>query len=210
MMRPRTSHYFCSSKGVKPQKGFTLIELLAVIFIVGIAAGIITLSIGTGGHQQQLRADLRYLYGGMSSALEEAVITQQQLGLHFDLDPDSNGSERHYRYTWLILDSEAQEWKQLENEDFQQQRLADGIEMRLEVEGDELIIGANNQEGFFSLKQSSDSSKPALQPDIYFLSSGEMPEFRLQIKHQDDEEYSLGLKGNMLGQIQWIQGDEQE
>lgn len=208
MKQPRTSHHFCSLKRAKLENGFTLIELLAVNFLVGIAAGIITLSIGTGGYQQQLRADLRYLYGGMSSALEEAVITQQQLGLHFDLDPDS--TERRYRYTWLILDSEAQEWKQLENEDFQQQLLADSVEMRIEVEGDELIIGANDQEGFFSLKQSSDSSKPALQPDIYFLSSGEMPEFRLQIKHQDDEEYSLGLKGNMLGQIQWIQGDEQE
>lgn len=189
------------------QNGFTLIELLAVIFLVGIAAGIITLSIGTAGPQQQLRADMRYLYSAMSAALEEAVITQQQLGLHFDIDNEAENIR--YRYTWLILDSDAQEWKQLENDDFQQRLFADDVEMRLIVEGDELIIGAENQSDFFSLKQSNDSSKPALQPDIYFLSSGEMPEFRLQIKAQDEEEYSLGLKGNMLGQIRWMH-DEQE
>lgn len=204
-MQPRASHSCCSAI-VKPQNGFTLIELLAVIFLVGIAAGIITLSIGTGGQQQQLRADMRYLFHAMSSALEEAVITQQQLGLHFDIDLE--GDTERYRYTWLILDSDAQEWKQLENDDFQQKLLPDGVDIRIEVEGDELIIGANSQQDFFALKQSSDSSKAALQPDIYFLSSGEMPEFRLQIKYRDENEYSLGLKGNMLGQIQWLDDDE--
>lgn len=205
IMQP--SNLFTAKSRLSQQNGFTLIELLAVIFLVGIAAGLITLSIGTAGSQQQLRADMRYLYNAMSSALEEAVITQQQLGLHFDIDNETE--KLRYRYTWLILDSDAQEWKQLENDDFQQRLFADDVEIRLIVEGDELIIGAENQSDFFSLKQSSDSSKPALQPDIYFLSSGEMPEFRLQIKAQDEEEYSLGLKGNMLGQIRWIDDEEE-
>lgn len=197
-----------SRSQARKNQGFTLIELLAVIFLVGIAASIITMSIGVGGHGQQLRSDMRYLYSAMSAALEEAVITQQQLGLHFDKN-NEDGVER-YQYTWLVLDHDAKEWKQLENDDFQQGMFADNIDLRLEVEGDEIIIGANSKEGMFALKQASDSSKIALQPDIYFLSSSEMPEFRLQAKTHEDEAYSFTLKGNMLGQIRWVQGDDAE
>src|SRR5690606_27635272 len=115
-----------------------------------------------------------------TAALEEAVITQQQLGLRFDVEQDNNGADI-YLYQWLILDAAAHEWKMLVNEDFYQTTLVEGIKIELNVEGDRVVIGAQNKDSFFSLKQNSDSSKPLLQPDIYFLASGEMPEFTITL-----------------------------
>lgn len=192
----------------RQQQGFTLIELMAVVLLVGIAAAVVTVSVGSGGRGQELRTSARYLYGAMAAALEEAVITQQQLGLRFDIDAEDGNDA--YRYTWLILDTEAREWKSIRNELLQSAVLPEHLEIRLQVEGQELIIGAQDKDSFFTLKQSSDSSKPALQPDLYFLSSGEMPEFSLTLreKQQDSAEYTI--TGNMLGQMKLIQPHEQK
>lgn len=187
------------------QTGFTLIELLAVVLLVGIAAAVVTVSVGTGGQAQQLRADSRYLYSGIAAALEEAVISQQQIGLRFDLD-NSEGEDQ-YQYNWLILNRDAQEWQELNNEALKGQSLPVGVRVELEVDGNALIIGGKNEESFFALKQSTDSNKPALQPDIYFLSSGEMANFTIVLKEQDSDN-QFTIKGNLLGQLKFSQGDE--
>lgn len=189
------------------QAGFTLIELLAVVLLVGIAAAVVTVSVGTGGQAQQLRADSRYLYSGIAAALEEAVISQQQIGLRFDI-AEGEGEEQ-YQYNWLILNRDAQEWQELSNDTLEAKLLPMGVRVELEVDGDRLIIGGKNDKGFFELKQSSDSSKPALQPDIYFLSSGEMANFRIVLKEQDSDNQFI-IKGNLLGQLKFSQGDADE
>lgn len=187
------------------QSGFTLIELLAVVLLVGIAASVVMVSIGTGGQAQQLRADARYLYNGIAAALEEAVISQQQIGLRFDMD--TSDGETLYYYNWLILDRQAQQWQELTNEALQGKTFASGISVVLQVDGDELIIGGKNEDSFFTLKQSTDNNKPALQPDIYFLSSGEMANFTITLKEQESENH-FTISGNLLGQLQFSQGDE--
>lgn len=187
------------------QQGFTLIELLAVVVLVGVAAAVVMVSVGTAGHSQQLRSTARYLYNAMNAAIEEAVITQYQLGLHFTKESEIDGD--FYRYTWLILDSSAQEWKEYSNEDFKAETLPSNIELRLQMDGDEVILGGG-QESFFTLKQSGDSSKPALQPDIYFLSSGETPAFKLTLSDKDNESNAYIIKGNILGQVRLVQDDE--
>lgn len=191
------------------QQGFTLIELLAVVMLVGVAAAVVTVSVGTGGRSYELRNSSRFLFNGMVAALEEAVITQQQLGLHLDVEQDENGANI-YRYNWLILDAAAREWKMLVNEDFSQTTLVEGISIELTVEGDTVVIGAQSKDSFFTLKQSSDSTKPALQPDIYFLASGEMPEFTITLADDVVGGGHYIISGNMVGQMSLKEPHEQE
>lgn len=190
------------------QTGFTLIELVAVVLLVGLAAAVVTVSVGSGGRSYELRNSSRHIFNAMTAALEEAVITQQQLGLHFDVE-QQDGTEV-FRYNWLILDAAAREWRQLAGEDFQSGEFAQGIKLALVVEEADVVIGAQNKESFFTLKQSSDSSKPALQPDIYFLASGEMPEFTLTLSDELVGGGEYIITGNMLGQMQLKEPHEQQ
>lgn len=196
-------------RSLQKQQGFTLIELLAVVLLVGVAAAVVTVSVGTGGRSYELRNSSRFLFNGMTAALEEAVITQQQLGLRFDVEQDNNGADI-YLYQWLILDAAAREWKMLENEDFYQTTLVEGIKIELNVEGDTVVIGAQNKDSFFSLKQNSDSTKPLLQPDIYFLASGEMPEFTITLSDDVVGGGQYIITGNMVGQMSLKEPHEQK
>lgn len=196
-------------RSLQKQQGFTLIELLAVVLLVGVAAAVVTVSVGTGGRSYELRNSSRFLFNGMTAALEEAVITQQQLGLRFDVEQDNNGADI-YLYQWLILDAAAREWKMLVNEDFYQTTLVEGIKIELNVEGDTVVIGAQNKDSFFSLKQNSDSTKPLLQPDIYFLASGEMPEFTITLSDDVVGGGQYIITGNMVGQMSLKEPHEQK
>ena len=59
------------------RKGFTLIEILVVVAIIGIAAGIILVSVGSGRTQKEVEGDARRLVGMLRELQNDALSGKQ-------------------------------------------------------------------------------------------------------------------------------------
>ena len=70
----------------RPAIGFTLIELMIVITIIGVMAGIISLSVTTGDPAKEAQKEAKRFIAVMSMALDESAFNQQDLGVHLEDD----------------------------------------------------------------------------------------------------------------------------
>lgn len=191
------------------QRGFSLIELMAVIFVIGIAMAAISISVG-GNRSQQVRTAARYLHNAMHLALEEAVITQSQIGVHFDVE--GSADDLQYSYQFLRYQPEEQQWAELPDDVIEVEDLPSDMELEVRVDGELLIIGGSKRDQLFTVEKKDNdkkANKQTLLPDIYFLSSGEMPDFSITLKDEKSgAEYKI--QGNMLGQLSLVEPHEQK
>lgn len=191
------------------QRGFTLLELMAVVFLIGVVVAVATVSVGSGSRAQQVHASARYLYNAMALALEEAIVTQSQIGVRFDVD--GMAGEQVYRYQWLVYDAAARQWRELPADVIEAQPLPEQLELLVEVDGQPLIVGGEQKKDLLAggEKQATGDKEKTLQPDVYFLSSGEMPAFSLTLQDTlSDARYTI--TGNLLGQLQLVLPNEQQ
>ncbi len=202
-------------------KGFTLIELLAVLFVIGIVMSFVTLSVSSGARSYEIKSAAKRLYAVTSLALEEAIITNSQYGLLFDHDPDSEDvHQQDYLYQWLVLDYETNRWVPVDNHEIlTEKKLPPGIRLEIEIEDRPIIIGTKKEEQsmFADIniiedeEEEEDEPQVKLQPDIYFMSSGELLPFRIKLSESKEGSPTYQIKGDMIGRIRLIKpGDDEE
>ncbi len=206
----------------KKQTGFTLIEIMAVMLIVGLVMSMITVGIGDGNRGREVQSEIRVLYQSMQLALEESVFARKQFGIRFDID-DSEDEDR-WMYTFLFYDNEETLlWQPFETDELKQTTLMEGVDLRLTIEGEEVALGEIEKRGrLFQLNEEA-REEDRIEPDLYFLSSGETQTFKLEILDKGfgdsvlDVDFDDGdakpyvLTGNVLGQIKlYLPGDELE
>lgn len=198
--------------------GYTLLELLIVIFIIGIVVSFAGLSLTGGTRAYEVKSAANRLYAVTNLALEEAILTNSQIGLSFGIDMDGEGvgSER-YLYRWLVYDTEEQRWLPVTDHDvLGDAQLPEAMRLELEVEGQSLIVGGEKEKKsmFASTKKTDEEEDPdevVLEPDIYFLSSGELVAFRIKISDDRPDAPVFQIKGDMVGKITLLKpGDEDE
>ena len=193
------------------QKGFTLIEVMAVVVVIGIAAAVVSFSVGDGARPQQIKSAARQLYGSINLVIEESLLTGQVFGLRFDIDSGDDGQV--YSYEWMQFNPEpkVRAWQKVEIKEFQKQLLPEGVELIVEVEKQKIIIGSTNkkEDALFEVKKQKDEKKP-IYPDIWFLPSGETQNFTISIADEEKPEAKYLIKGNMLGQLTFKRPDEEE
>ncbi len=191
-------------------QGFTLIEMMAVMLIVGIAASMAALSIGSGSRPQEIKNASRTLYNSINLAFEEAVYANQQFGLRFDIDQDDE--EPVYLYQWLVFDATEQRWFLTDIEELEEQKLPERLLLEVEVEGQLLDIGnikKDEDDIIFEVKKKI-GEDVVIHPDIYFFSSGETQNFTIRIADEETLENQYRLLGNMLGQVAFKRPDEDD
>ncbi|NRB40355.1 MAG: prepilin-type N-terminal cleavage/methylation domain-containing protein [Pseudomonadales bacterium] len=191
-------------------KGFTLIEMMAVMMIVGVAASMAALSIGSGTRPQEIKNASRQLYHSMNLAFEEAVYANQQFGLRFDVNLDD--VDPVYVYQWMVFVGEEQRWYLTDIEELAEQKLPDRLIVEIEVEGQRVVIGdqqKNEEDIIFKVKKKSDEDAE-IHPDIYFFSSGETQNFVISIADEEAPDSKFRLVGNLLGQVIFKRPDEDD
>lgn len=181
-------------------KGFTLIEMMLVVVIIGIAASLVSLSVGDGNQGLLLKQDSQKLYKTMQLALSEAAFSQKQIGLRFDVANQSG----QLRYQWLVFDDKARRWNGFATEDLTQTTLPETLGVELEIDKQAVIIGAKKDEdGLFDIADSINEEK-RIEPDIYFLSSGEMPDFTLRLFVANNPDSAYQITGDLVGRLQFL------
>lgn len=194
------------------QQGFTLIEIMAVLVVIGIAAGAVTIAVGDSSRPQQMKASARTLYNSISLGAEEAIYSNRVLGLRFDFDYSED--EARFRYDWMMYSFANKTWQKyelLEKED--DAIFPEDVLLEIELEGEKLVIGKKKDEDEQILevvKQKGQKRKDIVHPDLYFLPSGEMQDFTIRIAPEEDEEKRYLIKGNLVGQLEFFRPHEED
>ncbi|CAH0992493.1 hypothetical protein SIN8267_02619 [Sinobacterium norvegicum] len=181
------------------QAGFTLLELLLVVVVVAIASGLVMSTIPTGITPQQHMSQTRELASYLRFQREEAVMTSRTLGLQLYRQEVEDEGER-YIGRWLIYDADATEsdaaW--LPSDRIDELTIEPGY--RLELLLDEQPIALSEE----------DSQQPvAPEPQLYFLSSGELNDFQMRLCRQPNQPICHTITGNFLGKITLVEeGDD--
>lgn len=116
------------------QRGFTLMELLVVMVLIGVVAGLASLSIGDGG-ERKLRSEAERLAATLRLARDELLISGESdraLGLRRD----------GYSFLQLmLLDDHTREWRPLEDPQLGPRQFEQGIiEAELELDGERMPL----------------------------------------------------------------------
>lgn len=169
--------------------GFSLLELIIVLVIMGVLVASITISINdTRG--DKLHFEARRLTARLSLALDEAVLTNRELGLEVEKD----------LYRFLFLDE--QKWQVIgsgEERQLVEQKLPEGMELQLQVDG--LFSQFEQTEINKMFKEDEEAMTPALRPQIYLMSSGELNPFILVIGYDDETPIYYQIEASYDGKI---------
>lgn len=166
------------------QRGLTLIELMVVLLVIGIIISMAVLSTdlaGGGAHASEEAERLRAL---MTLASEESVLKTEELALRLDLDG----------YRFLILDNGR--WTELEDDVLRARTLPEPLSAKLVLEGRNV-----------KLDTAGDEEDGGPQPQILFLSSGEVSPFELTISGGEEE--PVRIVGDLAGRINLKSGKDE-
>lgn len=199
------------------QRGFTLLEIVLVMLVVGIAFGMAAISIGGGTRPYEIKSAAKSLYASAALASEEAILTNTQFGLRFDIDPEYPGPDERYLYSWYQFDPMNMRWTKLEDHDvLKGGELPEHIRMQIEIEGQPLVIGSRDKQVSklaLEQKQEEEGKGDPEYPDIYFMSSGELSAFTVRMSDMDLQEYEgeYRVEGEMVGRVKYIlPGDDED
>ena len=173
------------------QSGFSLLELLVVVFIIGVLSAMFTLSVGLTGRDQELETEADRLVAVVNLAREEAVMQGREIGMRFFPDGyefaifqedfveyyDEDESNQRDENDDDEQNEDQSEWIVLTNEELLGQRtLPDGILLELEIDGRNVVLKRDRQEG-------DDTNRDAdYVPQIYLFSSGDVSPFAVLLR----------------------------
>ena len=160
------------------QHAFTLIELLVVLVITGIIVGFAVLSVSLHSDADRVEVEARRLVALMQLASDEAVMSANQLGMQVETD----------RYRFISLQGD--KWQAISDDEvFRERTLPENSHLYLEIEGEQVLPGKDND------------------TVIYFLSSGEISPFELVLSTADNR-HKFVVKGEIQGRIDYL-GEQQ-
>lgn len=143
-------------------RGFTLLEILVVVVIIAVLTTVGMLSMGNLGQDRGLDAELDRYGDVLAAAFEQAQLESRDYGVHYG--PSS--------YEILTYAPERQRWEPvLEDRLFEEHRLPDGVEFRVEIEGRMLKLGMEKP------------TDPVV-PQVVLFASGDVTPYRLGLVRQ--------------------------
>lgn len=163
--------------------GFTLLEILVVVFIIGVTATFAIIAFSSRAVDDKLATEARRLEQLLRLASEEAVVHGIELGFLTD-----GGT-----YAFLAADEERGGWVFYPDEGpLRERELPKGFEIKLAVDDFDLPVAEKAKD--------EDEKEKQLTPQIYFLSSGELSPFELELTADGAKQryrYSAKLTGEI-------------
>jgi len=155
--------------------GFTLLEMLVVVVIIGIVLSFSVLSLGGDRRGEELDREARQFTELLRLAAEQTVLSGEEWGVQ--ISPDSY---RFLVYTdkgWVV---------QEEDPLFRERTLTEGTELDVELEGREVVLGANLDTDTDDTADKDEADK--LKPTLFILSSGEISPFVMRLSAKETEQ----------------------
>jgi general secretion pathway protein H len=161
----------------RPARGFTLIELMVVVVIVGLLAAATIVSISITGRDTDLEKESERAFQLVKYAREKAELQTREFGLY--CGPTN--------YEFLTFDPRKGYWRSVEeDESLRLRELPDGLQLRLVVEGREIVLKAPDP----AKKQTEAQREQELKtrvPHIIIYSNGDLTPFKLIVLREDPQ-----------------------
>jgi general secretion pathway protein H len=178
------------AKFMHQSSGFSLLELLVVVFIIGILATMMTLSIGITGGDRELEQEIERIRALIDLAAEEAVLQGQEIGIRF--------YENRYEFsteTWYTRESEettttVARWRLMTGDDlFKPRDLGENLRIELEIDGRQVILEPfsereQREERKREEEDTDEDDEDAYKPQVFILSSGDMTPFTVNLRRR--------------------------
>lgn len=173
--------------------GFTLLELMVVLVLIGIIFSFAVLSLGGDDYAELMEQETHRMITLLGLASDEAVLRGDELAVLFAEDG----------YSFLILD-EDQQWRATSDDGLlKSYALPEGIDLRLEVEGEPPILTATSIDDIELQETDPDEDQEEeLQPQVFILSSGEMTPFTVTFMSRQSR-MRYHLTASLLGSLSW-------
>ena len=173
--------------------GFTLLELMVVLVLIGIIFSFAVLSLGGDDYAELMEQETHRMMTLLGLASDEAVLRGDELAVLFAEDG----------YSFLILD-EDQQWRATSEDGLlKSYALPEGVDLRLEVEGEPPILTATSIDDIELLENDPDEDEEEeLQPQVFILSSGEMTPFTVTFMSRQSR-FRYHLTASLLGTLSW-------
>ncbi|MEZ5568143.1 MAG: prepilin-type N-terminal cleavage/methylation domain-containing protein [Halioglobus sp.] len=183
-----------ATPAARRSRGFSLIELLVVLLVIGMAASLVSLSVGSGGQDTLLEAQVRNLADTAAYALDEAQFTGRDHGLLLE-QVDDDGE---WRYAWRWQARALDGWQAPpgEPEVFAEQRLPAGIALELEIE--------NAPFSEVGLEDAEESRGP----QVVLYASGETTVGAINVRRVQDGELLWRIEWDLLGRFQLLRAGQ--
>jgi len=152
-----------ATRWLRTQAGFTLLEVLVVVFIIGIVLSIAVISLPTD-HEKALQTEAERIDALIGLAQQEAIIRDREIALEVKTDG----------YRFLIQDGAA--WIPMPDANFRPRTLEEPMRLDLVMDGVPLLK--------LDPDQGADDDNET-RPKVFILSSGELSEFTLSVRHPD-------------------------
>ena len=173
----------------KHTSGFSLLELMAVIFVVGLALGGVSLMVSSGSPENQMQDEIEKFMAIAEFASEKAVLSGESVGLR--LEPpqwqNENYSEQDdlgWRYYWVI--STYQGWVGIPN--LPPVQLPPSIDLEIEIE-----------EVPWEWEEALDRETPL----TVFYPSGDISDIAIKLLDERDEELEQNILLDESGDLVW-------
>ncbi len=177
------------------QQGFTLIEIIVVVFIIGLAVGVISIAVGGNAATDNARKEAEEFMLQASYVAEQAVLKGETYGLFAELRPAQDiDTEEQWCYTWKRVRD--RQWQELP--ELQTHCIAEGLAIEFTIdeelwEYDPELEYQDPVMGFFPSGDSSGEVEISI-----FASQANM----------DDEVETQKFKLDLIGELHWINEEE--
>ncbi len=179
-------------------RGFTLIEILVGLVIIGIVMSVAVLSLNLAGDDREVRREARRLMSLIEVAQHDAMMQGRDFGLEF--------MKSGYRF--VEYDPASGQWAEpLFDDSLRLWQIDEHMEFDLFIEEKRVLLDEQPRE-----IEDAESRRPGTEvyaPHLLIFSSGDSTPFELHVASIDADQ-RLGIRGDLLGNLELIPDDEIE
>lgn len=178
---------------IRRQQGFTLIEIIVVVFIIGMAVGVISIAVGGNAAANQVRKEAEEFMLQTLYVAEQAILKGENHGLFVELRPAEDiDAEEQWCYTWRRVRD--RQWEALP--ELAQHCIAEGLAIEFKIDKDEWEYDPEleYQDPVIVFYPGGDASA---ESEIAIFSTSGMGEVETQ-----------NFKLDVTGEIRWINEEE--
>jgi general secretion pathway protein H len=172
-------------------RGFTLIEILIVVFIIGLMAGLISLSLGKDKTEDNLRKEAQALIQAIDFVGEYAALNGEVLALFAKQQESDDSLEKYWCYNWQRYRDN--QWVNLPEDSLGEHCMPANVQWEMVIEGHPYRY---------------DPDLEIQPPVLVFSPSGEATPVEMAIFQQGTDAEAQHIEIDMMGSSDWREQED--
>lgn len=174
-------------------QGFTLIEILIVVFIIGLTASVISLSMGDDKKDAPAYQETRKLLQAIAFVSEYSALNGDVIAMFVSQKESEDELENHWCYSWKRFRDNA--WNELPEDTLPEHCMPNTLVWEMQVEGRIYVY---------------DPDLEIQPPVLVFSPSGEATPMEMALFESVASEGAQHIEIDMMGNTRWVEQDDME